>query len=118
MGSQYTIAFKSFAPNNSGVVSLSYICYCAIFCGNSVSSIRIIVGRRAYYWLRMAEHNAERILAQTRRALEDVRRSVDAETLQEVDRSLQSDGGRSTNASRLLAVSKLKRFSVVKKAAS
>jgi DNA-binding CsgD family transcriptional regulator len=70
----------------------------------------------AYYWLRRAEHNAEEILSQSRRALEDVRRSLDTNALDEVERSLQSADSHVVHTSGMFAVPPQKRDSVGRKA--
>lgn len=70
----------------------------------------------AYYWLRRAERNAQEILSETRRALEDVKRSLDANALDEVERSLQSPDSHTVHTSGMFAVPPHKGDSVGRKA--
>ena len=47
----------------------------------------------AYYWLSLAEQNAERIVAESRRALEQLRKSMHAGKVKEIDRTLAAKSG-------------------------
>jgi len=65
----------------------------------------------AYYWLTLAERNAEQIVLQSRRMLEELRRSMKAEEIQEVERTLAA--GKSTHARSKSEINFLKRASPV-----
>ena len=62
----------------------------------------------AYYWLRIAEQNAEQILEKSRGALQQLRGSLNPDSIQEIERSLFSDDNPQRDASRPHAAGKRK----------
>ncbi|MGA2859115.1 MAG: LuxR C-terminal-related transcriptional regulator [Candidatus Sulfotelmatobacter sp.] len=47
----------------------------------------------AYYWLSLAEQNAERVIAQSRHAVKQLRKSMNAVKIKEIDRTLAAKSG-------------------------